>query len=47
MNENSLEEIGDEHLFTGLETPIKVNAFDISDEEKKEKIVELQNILKY
>lgn len=32
------EEIGDDHLFTGLETPLKPNAFLISDEEKKEKI---------
>jgi len=32
------EEIGDDHLFTGLRTPMKPNAFLLSDEEKKEKI---------
>jgi GTP cyclohydrolase I len=32
------EEIGDEHLFTGLETPMKPNAFEMSDEEKKYRI---------
>ena len=30
------EQIGDDHLFTGLETPMKPNAFEHSDEEKKE-----------
>jgi len=34
----SIEEIGDDHLYTGLETPLKADAFKISDEEKKEKI---------
>jgi len=37
----SEEEIGDDHIYTGLETPMKPNAFDISDEEKKEKISDL------
>lgn len=32
------DQIGDDHLYTGLETPLKVGAFDISDEEKKIKI---------
>ena len=32
------EEIGDDHLFTGLETPMKPDAFAYSDEEKKELI---------
>ncbi|MFO7669214.1 MAG: hypothetical protein R6W31_06115, partial [Bacteroidales bacterium] len=32
------DEIGDEHLFTGLETPMKPNAFEMSDEEKKYRI---------
>lgn len=41
LNGFSNQEIGDDHLFTGLETPMKVNAFDISDEEKKEKIASL------
>ena len=35
------EQIGDDHLHTGLETPMKVNAFDLSDEEKKESIAQL------
>ncbi|MDT7833412.1 GTP cyclohydrolase I FolE [Flavobacteriaceae bacterium S356] len=34
----SIDEIGDDHLYTGLETPMKVDAFDTSDEEKKKKI---------
>lgn len=41
LNGFSHEEVGDDHLFTGLETPIKPNAFKISDEEKKEKIAGL------
>ena len=32
------EEVGDDHLYTGLETPMKDNAFEHSDEEKKESI---------
>ncbi|MAD97019.1 MAG: GTP cyclohydrolase I FolE [Flavobacteriaceae bacterium] len=31
-------EIGDDHLFTGLDTPMTEDAFDMSDEEKKTKI---------
>lgn len=38
LNGFSFEEIGDDHIFTGLETPMKPDAFKISDEEKKEKI---------
>jgi GTP cyclohydrolase I len=38
INGFSAEEIGDDHLFTGLKTPMKANAFMLSDEEKKEKI---------
>ena len=34
----SIDEIGDDHMFTGLETPMKKNAFDLSDKEKKERI---------
>lgn len=34
----SIDEIGDEHLYTGLDTPMKANAFKITDSEKKEKI---------
>lgn len=35
------EEIGDEHLYTGIDTPLKPNAFELSDDEKKESIAEL------
>ena len=48
MNTNSTETnslngfchyaIGDDHLYTGLETPIKKDAFLLSDEDKKKKI---------
>ncbi len=44
LNQNNVltnlseEEIGDDHLYTGLETPMKEGAFDLSDEEKKEQI---------
>ena len=41
LNNFSFEEVGDDHLFTGLETPMKPNAFKFSDEEKKEKIAHL------
>lgn len=34
----SIDEIGDNHLFTSVETPLKSDAFIISDEAKKEKI---------
>jgi len=37
----SLDEIGDDHISTGLETPMKKNAFDISDAKKKERIADL------
>lgn len=38
LNGFSIEDIGDDHLFTGLETPMKEGAFDLSNEEKKERI---------
>lgn len=38
LNGFSADEIGDDHLFTGLETPMKADAFEISNEEKKEQI---------
>ena len=41
LNDLTFEDIGDDHLFTGLETPMKPDAFLISDEEKKEKIATL------
>jgi len=34
----STTDIGDDHLFTGLETPMKADAFKLSDQEKKERI---------
>ena len=34
----SINDIGDNHLYTNLETPLKSNAFEISDDEKKDKI---------
>jgi GTP cyclohydrolase I len=37
FNGFSDEEIGDDHLFTGLETPMKPDAFKLSDDEKKRK----------
>lgn len=41
LNGFSHDEIGDEHLYTGIETPMKPNAFELSDEEKKESITQL------
>ncbi|GAA0723907.1 GTP cyclohydrolase I FolE [Aquimarina litoralis] len=38
LNGFSIDEIGDDHISTGMETPMKEDAFDITDEEKKEKI---------
>ncbi|WP_370476539.1 GTP cyclohydrolase I FolE [Tamlana flava] len=38
FNGLSVEEIGDDHLYTGMETPMKKDAFKLSDEEKKERI---------
>lgn len=32
------EEIGDDHISTGIETPLRQDAFDLTDEEKKAKI---------
>jgi GTP cyclohydrolase I len=41
LNGFSFDEIGDDHIYTGLKTPMKQDAFKISDEEKKEKIATL------
>lgn len=41
LNGYSNHEIGDDHLFTGLETPMKENAFKLTDSEKKAKIAGL------
>ncbi|TYA78792.1 GTP cyclohydrolase I FolE [Seonamhaeicola marinus] len=38
LNGFSIEDIGDDHLFTGLETPMREDAFKLSDSEKKERI---------
>ena len=38
LNGFSTSEIGDDHLYTGLETPMKQDAFKLSDEEKKQRI---------
>jgi GTP cyclohydrolase I len=35
-----IEEIGDEHVSSSADTPMKENAHDLTDEEKKEKIAE-------
>ena len=35
------DEIGDDHLYTGIETPMKDDAFALSDDEKKKKISKL------
>lgn len=41
LNGFSINDIGDDHLFTGIETPLKEDAFALSDEEKKAKIAML------
>ena len=41
LNGLSEDEIGDDHIYTGLETPMKADAFEVSDEEKKVKISKL------
>ena len=41
MKNLTIEEIGDDHIFTSLETPMKPTAFSLSDAEKKDKIADL------
>lgn len=41
LNGFSFEEVGNDHLYSGLETPMKKDAFTLSDKEKKEKIANL------
>ena len=41
LNGFTSHEIGDDHLFTGLETPMKKDAFKLTDVEKKKKIAVL------
>lgn len=36
-----IDEIGDDHLYTGLETPMRADAHVLSDHQKKEQIAEL------
>ena len=38
LNGYTIDDIGDDHLFTGLETPMKPDAFKLSDAEKKDRI---------
>eukprot|EP01089_Gocevia_fonbrunei_P001728 TRINITY_DN1160_c0_g1_i2.p2 TRINITY_DN1160_c0_g1~~TRINITY_DN1160_c0_g1_i2.p2 ORF type:complete len:233 (-),score=49.65 TRINITY_DN1160_c0_g1_i2:2095-2793(-) len=38
LNGFTHEDIGDDHLYTGLETPMKSDAFKLSDTEKKQRI---------
>jgi GTP cyclohydrolase I len=49
LKDFNVDEIGDDHLYTGLQTPLKANAFEVSDEVKKEKIAvlfeEIMNVI--
>ena len=38
LDDFSLDEIGDDHLYTSLETPMKKDAFKLSNDEKKQRI---------
>ncbi|MCT4630779.1 GTP cyclohydrolase I FolE [Winogradskyella sp.] len=38
LNGFTIEDIGNDHLYTSLDTPMKPNAFDMSDNEKKERL---------
>ncbi|SMG12183.1 GTP cyclohydrolase I FolE [Arenibacter troitsensis] len=38
LNGFTHEDIGDDHLYTGFETPLKADAFELSDTEKKQRI---------
>jgi GTP cyclohydrolase I len=38
LNGLSIDEIGDDHIYTGVETPLREDAFKLSDEEKIERI---------
>jgi len=41
LNGFNFDEIGDDHLYTGVETPLTKDAFLLTDGEKKEKIADL------
>ena len=49
LNGYSFEEIGDDHLSTGIDTPLRKDAFLLTDTEKKEKIAvlfeEIMNVM--
>jgi len=38
LNEFTIQDIGDDHMYTGKETPMKSDAFKLSDTEKKQRI---------
>ncbi len=38
LNGFSIEDMGDDHLYNGLQTPMKKDAFKLSDKEKKQRI---------
>lgn len=38
LNDFTNKEIGDDHLFTGIDTPMKPDAFEMSNKEKKQRI---------
>ncbi|HAO14369.1 MAG TPA: GTP cyclohydrolase I FolE, partial [Tenacibaculum sp.] len=40
MNEEKIDEIGENHVGTSAETPLRSDAFDISDKEKINRIQE-------
>lgn len=40
LDEDRIEEVGDNHIMTSATTPLRDDAFDISDEEKMERIQE-------
>ena len=41
LSDFDFDEIGDEHLYTGLQTPMREDAFALTDQQKKEKIAHL------
>ena len=41
LSDFDFDEIGDEHLYTGLQTPMRADAFALTDHQKKEKIAHL------
>lgn len=49
LNGFNPHDIGDDHLFTGLETPMRPDAFAVSDKEKKKRIAllfeEIMNVI--